>query len=73
MKLISFLGEKFFFISINDTIKMTKTNTRIKKSNWPKYPKIYLTLYQTKLNNKNFIGRLKLDYKFEQQSYKTNK
>lgn len=70
---IGFLSKKYFFIFINDTIKITGIYTRTKKSNWLKCLKIYHNLYKIKFKKNHLIKWLKLDYKSKLQSYKINK
>lgn len=65
INLISFLNEKYFFTFINDTTRMTKIYTGMKKCDWLKYLKIYYSLCRTRYKNKHLNGKLRSDYKLE--------
>lgn len=67
------MGKKYFFLFIDNAIKMTMTYTKTKKSNRLKFLKIYHSLSKTLLKENHLIKKLKSDYGLKLQSYKANK
>lgn len=72
IKLAKFIEKQYFFIFINNCIRLIKMYIDTKKSDWLKYLKIYYNFYRTKSIEKHLIEYLQSDYNFEFQSYKAN-
>lgn len=72
IKLAEFIEKQYFFIFIDNCIRLIKMYIDTKKSDWLKYLKIYYNFYRTKSIEKHLIEYLQSDYNFEFQSYKAN-